>query len=137
MEVGKMQKIFLFLLAVILALFLAWFGFKFLFLPNDALGVTGLLILGVCLVISGVFMLSVTRFNKNEALTACFFIVSGFYLFARAGGIINIPWLARAIGLLCWTSAMLVLYITWPNRVNLKLKKKDRNELDEFSNPGL
>lgn len=120
-----MKQLFYFSLAVLLALILFWFGSKFLFFTSDHISDTQYFIFGIFLTIGGVFMLSSPDFRSAWKISVLI-TLSGFYFFARAADIIEMPWLARILGVSSWLAALLALYITWPG--HRQHAKKDRNE---------
>jgi hypothetical protein len=109
------KKIIMFFLSIILAIFLVWFGSKFLFLSRDAMNSTQLFLLGLFLATGGIMSIG-SQVLGNSWAVSLLFIVSGFYCFGRAAGTIQDPWLARIIGLTCWFAAALVVSITWPSK---------------------
>lgn len=122
MNDAKMKKLFYFSLAILLSIILIWFGSKFLFFTGDAVNSTQLFVFGVALVIGGILMLSLPELSKNWRAGALL-VAAGFYFFARASGEIEMPWLARIIGIASWLAAALLLYITWPTRGSQRVKK--------------
>ena len=113
MQIEKIKKLLVFALSLILAGFLVWFGFKFLFLPSDLFTPTQIFIVGILVILGGIS--AVSSFDlKNRWTIGSVLIATGFYLFARSAGIIDIPWLARTLGALCWVAAGLVIYMAFP-----------------------
>lgn len=115
MDEARMKKLFYFSLAILLGLVLFWFGSKFLFFPNDRLSDTQLFWSGLLVSMGGVLMLSSPDF-RNVWKISLLIIVTGLYFFARAAGVIEMPWLARILGVASWLAALLMLYIAWPGR---------------------
>ncbi|HEX7632777.1 MAG TPA: hypothetical protein VF401_00460 [Candidatus Saccharimonadales bacterium] len=110
-----MKRLFYFSVGVLMALILLWFGSKFLFWPNDRLNDTELFVSGALLVLGGIGLFSVADLKKNWIPGGVLLLV-GLYCFARAAGIIELPWLARVIGVGSWVAGFMLLYITWPTR---------------------
>lgn len=127
MNEAKIKRLFYFSLAVLLALILFWFGSKFLFFTNDRLNDTQLFIAGILSVIGGIFMLTNPAFAKAWGISVLI-IISGFYFFARSAGIIEMPWLARILGVAAWLAAAFMLYFAWPGR-QLLTEKDDNDRL--------
>ena len=97
--------------AMIVDIFLVWFGFKLLFLDNDATK-TQLFLLGCGSTIGGVFALSSKL--KNSIKFGSILVFVGVYYFARSGEIIHGAWLARILGLASITAAIILGYIALP-----------------------
>jgi hypothetical protein len=110
---GKLSlKQFLILVgAMIINIFLVWFGAKLLFTQNLVTD-TQLFWLGFASTIAGVFALS-SNFKMKGKLGAIL-VLLGVYYFARADGIIKGAWLARLLGLASILAAAILLYIALP-----------------------
>jgi hypothetical protein len=111
--------------AMILNVFLVWFGFKLLLGHEDS-SKGALFLLGCVSTLAGVFALS-SSLPNNQIWTIVLILV-GVYFFARADGMISGPWLSRLLGLASLGAACLITYIAWPRRQN--------DEFNDFNIPG-
>lgn len=119
-----MKRLFYFSLAVLFSIILVWFGSKFLFFTNDHISSAGYFWSGLALMLGGILYLASPDFRKYWWVGAILVLI-GIYLFARASGVIEFPWLARILGAASWLAAVILLYITWPG------KKKEKNAVPE------
>lgn len=104
-----------YVLGILLAAFLIWFGAKFMFWPTETL-TTGLLVAaGLGTTLAGILLAGATTI-RNHQLVAVIVILIGIYFFARAAGVIEYPWLSRFIGLGSWAAAALVVFVTLPRK---------------------
>jgi hypothetical protein len=104
-----MKRMFYFSVAVLVALILAWLGTRLLFFSAQAAGHAAFLLTGLALFAGGLSTLGKTPWEATIVL-----ILFGFYLCARAAGIIEDPWLGRVVGSLAWLMALALLYFMWP-----------------------
>jgi hypothetical protein len=110
---NRMQALFYFSVAVLMAIILLWVGSRLLFSPSNLLSNGWLLLLGILLVLGGIFMVGA---NIADWQIVVAFILIGFYLCLRAAGIIEHAFLARIVGIVCVIEAVAGLYLTWPTR---------------------
>lgn len=104
-----------YILGLLLAAFLIWFGAKFIFSPAED-ATTGLLIAaGLGTTLAGIILAGATTIRSHQ-LVSVIVILIGIYFFARAAGVIEYPWLARGIGLGSWLAAFLVVFVTLPRK---------------------
>jgi hypothetical protein len=114
---NRMQALFYFSVAVLLAIILLWVGSHLLFSPSRITGSVGWLLFGIALLLGGVFMVGA---NIADWRVVGGFIFVGFYFCLRAAGIIELALLARLIGLVCYVEALAGLYMTWPGRHKIR-----------------
>lgn len=126
MDEATWKKLFYFSVAVLVSLFLLWFGSHGLFASAYDLSEGQLILLGIILVLAGIFWLGPAELREFWWVSLIL-VLMGFYAFARAAGIIDAPWLARLVGILSWLAAAILLYITWPGR-QTKISTKDNDE---------
>lgn len=105
----------MFVVALVLAAFLVWFGAKFFFWPTDKLSANGLYLLGVLLAFAGVIVMGTVSLKNHLAIGAAI-LVCGFYTFARAAGLIEFPWLTRLIGASAWVAAFMAVFMAFPRQ---------------------
>lgn len=96
----------------IVALFLFFFGLKFLFRPNDATD-WQLFLLTIISVLSGVFTLAAQIFIPRKFMIGTTLILLGVYFALRATGAIHGAWLMRILGILSLLGASLIIYVTY------------------------
>jgi hypothetical protein len=97
--------------AMIINIFLVWYGAKLLF-AQDIVSDTQLFLLGCANTIGGVFALSSSiKFHARIGTTL---IIIAVYFFARSDGIIQRPWLVRLLGLASIFAAAILLYVALP-----------------------
>lgn len=113
MNRAKIKENIVFFLSVLLASFLVWFGFRFLFLSSSSISPSQHFIVGAIFVLSGIFLLINENISKRYFYGAILLAV-GFFDLARAADIIDYPWLARTIGLSSWIAATLIVYAAYP-----------------------
>lgn len=103
----------IFFLSVLIAGFLVWFGFRFLFLSSSSISSTQHFIVGSIFVFVGIGILSSPNIAKRW-LYGGTAIAVGFFDLARAAELIDYPWLARIIGLASWGAATMIVYLAYP-----------------------
>jgi hypothetical protein len=108
-----MKRLFYFSVGMLFSLLLVVFGSRMLFYPADDINGLVLLLLGLGLVLGSVFI-----FIPSYSDWRLFVLIIGigFYFCIRAAGGIDIPWLARLLGIASWIAAAILLYITWPTK---------------------
>lgn len=109
----QVKQYYIFGLALLVAVFLVWFGSKFLFISGDSWNSTQLFATGVILVLAGVFTVSSPSLG-NAWLVGGLLMAVGFFMFARAAGVIEHAWIAKSIGIASWGAAGLITYIAFP-----------------------
>ena len=112
MDWKQIKQYYIFGLSLLVSAFLVWFGSKFLF-AGDPWNSTQLFAAGVILILAGVFTVSSPSLG-NAWMIGGILMAAGFFMFARASGVIEHAWLAKAIGLASWVGAFLIGYITFP-----------------------
>lgn len=113
MDWKQVKQYYIFGLALIVAAFLVWFGSKFLFTSGNTWDSTQLFVAGVILILAGVFTVSSPGLG-NAWLVGGILMATGFFMFARAAGVIDHAWVAKTIGVASWGAAVLVAYIAFP-----------------------
>jgi len=109
----RMQSLFYFSVAVLMAIILIWFGSRMLFSPSIITGSGWWLLLGIGLILGGIFMVG-ANIAAWEIVVGI--IAVGFYVCLRAAGIIEFALLAKIIGIACFGEALAGLYYAWPGR---------------------
>lgn len=113
MDWKQIKQYYIFGLALLVSAFLIWFGSKFLFTSGSTWDSTQLFAAGVILILAGVFTVSSPSLG-NAWMIGGILMAAGFFMFARAAGVIEFPWLAKSIGVASWGAAFLIGYITFP-----------------------
>lgn len=96
----------------IVALFLLFFGVKFLSAPNDAED-WQLILLGIGSVLSGVFTIAAQIYIPRKYMAGAILILLGIYFFARATGTIDGAWFMRLLGLASLVGCGVIIYVTY------------------------
>lgn len=91
-----MKKLFYVSLALLTTLILFIFGAKLLFTPNDVVSDAQFILAGFILLIGGICAVSLRDLNRGW-LGGVATLALSFYLFARASGSIEYPWLAHVM----------------------------------------
>lgn len=118
MQRSQIKHWLLFIGSTFFAIFFVWFGFLLFSLSAKPVTTTQLFLLGCASVLASLFVMSnVKRYNLPAA---SLLLAVGIYYFARSAGIITNSLLVRLLGLASWAAAVLLLYITYPNRKSLK-----------------
>lgn len=103
--------------AMILDIFLVWFGLKLLFTQFN-LSSGELFLLGCAATLAGVFVLP-SNTIENAQVWGIALLFVGVYYFARSAGVFHTSWLARLLGIASLGSAVIITYIALPrNRSN-------------------
>lgn len=113
MNKAKIKENIVFFLSVLLAGFLVWFGFRFLFLSSGSISPEQHFIVGTIFVLSGIFLLINENISKRY-IYGSILVAVGFFDLARAADIVDYPWIARAIGLASWIAATMIVYTAYP-----------------------
>lgn len=113
MDWKRIKQYYIFGLGLLVSAFLIWFGSKFIFTSGDSWDSTQLFVTGVILILAGVFTVSSPSLG-NAWMIGGILMAAGFFMFARASGVIEHAWLAKAIGVASWLGAFLIGYITFP-----------------------
>jgi len=97
--------------AMVINIFLVWFGIKLL--SSGSIASHGqLFLLGLVCTLCGLFTLS-SNVNKKEIWGVSFFLV-GLYAFARASTLIERAWLGKILGIASIVAAIVLTYIVIP-----------------------
>lgn len=113
MSKKQLKEKAIFFLSVLVAGFLVWFGFRFIFLSSSSISSTQHFIVGSIFVFVGIAILSNPNIAKRWLYGGAAIAV-GFFDLARAAELIDYPWVARLIGLASWGAATMIVYISYP-----------------------
>ena len=101
-------------LAIVFAAFLVWMGYKFFRNPEGILSNNEQFFLGLVLVLSGVFSISL---GTSYAIMASFsLMILGFYLLARASGVLTLAVVPTLLGIASWLAAFILIIMFWPHK---------------------
>lgn len=110
----RMRRWLLFVGSLVLALFLLWFGSRFLLF--SALEITDLQhgMLAVACVLFAVWLFDVK--SRTSVIVCVLLMGVGAYEFAHAIGLIEYSWLAKVIAGLCWLASVFVVAACLPSK---------------------
>lgn len=112
-----------FIFVVLLAIFLFWFGYKILSIPEDRMAKSELFLLGF-IFIGGGLMMTPKNENTNSWLGTLGFVSIGVYFFARATGVISANIVSNIFGVVVLSGSFFLLYIAFQITQKLKSKQK-------------
>lgn len=113
----------LFCLSVVVALLLIVVGSHLLFLDKDA--ISNSMYWGFCVVsLIGAISVVVPVKGRYSWLPAAVLGALAFYFLFRAIGVIEYSWLAMTSGVICWATAVGIMYFMHPARTSVAVDVK-------------
>ncbi len=111
------------ILVVLLAIFLFWFGYRLMSIPEDKMATSELFLLGF-IFIGGGLMMTPKNESTNSWLGTLGFVSIGVYFFAKATGVISTNLLSNVFGIVTLSGSFFLLYIAFQTIQKLKSKQK-------------
>lgn len=113
---SRFQSWLLFIGSLVVAFFLLWFGSRFLLFGTQELSRFHFVIIAAISLTAAALLIDTS--SKESIIVCLLLVLIGAYQIARAVGVINHPWLAKIVAVLCWLGAVFIVSICLPSKHN-------------------